>query len=142
MRILIVGGGGREHAIAWKCAQSPLEPTLFVAPGNAGTAALGENVPIAATDIDSLVAWVQENAIDLTVVAQDDPLALGAVDALQASRPDRFWSHASGGQTGVEQGLVQGLHATARAAHGRRLPSLLSGTTRRLIWSKRPSQSF
>ncbi len=90
MRILIVGGGGREHAIAWKCAQSPLEPTLFVAPGNAGTAALGENVPIAATDIDSLVAWVQENAIDLTVVAQDDPLALGAVDALQASGQTAF----------------------------------------------------
>lgn len=84
MRILIVGGGGREHAIAWKCAQSPIQPTLFTAPGNAGTAALGENVPIAATDIDALVAWVQGNAIDLTVVAQDDPLALGAVDALQA----------------------------------------------------------
>ena len=90
MRILIIGGGGREHAIAWKCAQSPLDPTLFVAPGNAGTAALGENVPIAATDIDSLVAWVQENAIDLTVVAQDDPLALGAVDALQASGQTAF----------------------------------------------------
>ncbi|MYB77057.1 MAG: phosphoribosylamine--glycine ligase [Chloroflexi bacterium] len=84
MRILIIGGGGREHAIAWKCAQSPIQPTLFVAPGNAGTAALGENVPIQATDIEGLVAWVQGNAIDLTVVAQDDPLALGAVDALQA----------------------------------------------------------
>ena len=60
MRILIVGGGGREHAIAWKCAQSPLKPTLFVAPGNAGTASLAENVPIKATDIDSLVEWVQE----------------------------------------------------------------------------------
>lgn len=84
MRILIVGGGGREHAIAWKCAQSPLNPTLFVAPGNAGTAELGENVPIAATDVAALVEWVQGNAIDLTVVAQDDPLALGAVDALQA----------------------------------------------------------
>ncbi len=84
MRILIVGGGGREHAIAWKCAQSPLAPTLFAAPGNAGTAALAENVPIEATDVDSLVAWVRENGIDLTVVAQDDPLALGAVDALQA----------------------------------------------------------
>ncbi len=90
MRILIVGGGGREHAIAWKCAQSPIQPTLFVAPGNAGTAALGENVPIAATDIDALVAWVQGNAIDLTVVAQDDPLALGAVDALQACGQTAF----------------------------------------------------
>lgn len=90
MRILIVGGGGREHAIAWKCAQSPLKPTLFVAPGNAGTAALGENVPIAATDIAGLVEWVQGNAIDLTVVAQDDPLALGAVDALQASGQTAF----------------------------------------------------
>lgn len=90
MRILIVGGGGREHAIAWKCAQSPIQPTLFVAPGNAGTAALGENVPIAATDIDALVDWVQGNAIDLTVVAQDDPLALGAVDALQACGQTAF----------------------------------------------------
>ena len=90
MRILIVGGGGREHAIAWKCAQSPIQPTLFVAPGNAGTAALGENVPIQATDIDSLVAWVQKDAIDLTVVAQDDPLALGAVDALQACGQTAF----------------------------------------------------
>ena len=90
MRILIIGGGGREHAIAWKCAQSKLKPTLFTAPGNAGTAALGENVPIAATDIDGLVAWVQDNAIDLTVVAQDDPLALGAVDALQACGQTAF----------------------------------------------------
>lgn len=90
MRILIVGGGGREHAIAWKCAQSPLHPTLFVAPGNAGTAALGENVPIAATDVEGLVNWVQKNAIDLTVVAQDDPLALGAVDALQACGQTAF----------------------------------------------------
>ncbi|MCY4436633.1 MAG: phosphoribosylamine--glycine ligase [Chloroflexi bacterium] len=90
MRILIVGGGGREHAIAWKCAQSPLKPALFVAPGNAGTATLAENVPIEATDIDALVAWVAANAIDLTVVAQDDPLALGAVDALQAAGQTAF----------------------------------------------------
>ena len=90
MRILIIGGGGREHAIAWKCAQSPLKPTLFVAPGNAGTASLAENVPIEATDIESLVEWVQGNAIDLTVVAQDDPLALGAVDALQACSQAAF----------------------------------------------------
>ena len=91
MRILIIGGGGREHAIAWKCAQSPLKPTLFVvAPGNAGTASLAENVPIEATDIESLVEWVQGNAIDLTVVAQDDPLALGAVDALQACNQAAF----------------------------------------------------
>lgn len=90
MRILIVGGGGREHAIAWKCAQSPLKPALFVAPGNAGTASLAENVPIEATDIDALVAWGAANAIDLTVVAQDDPLALGAVDALQAAGQTAF----------------------------------------------------
>jgi phosphoribosylamine--glycine ligase len=90
MRILIVGGGGREHAIAWKCAQSPIQPTLFTAPGNAGTAALGENVSIAATDIDGLVDWINKNNIDLTVVAQDDPLALGAVDALQACGQTAF----------------------------------------------------
>jgi phosphoribosylamine--glycine ligase len=80
MKILLVGGGGREHAIALKLAQSPLCKKLFCAPGNAGIAEVAECVPIAAKDIDGLVAWSLENAIDFVVVAPDDPLALGLVD--------------------------------------------------------------
>jgi len=84
MRILVIGGGGREHAIAWKCRQNQRVSALFVAPGNAGTAAIAENVPIGAKDIAALVGWAKEHAIDLTIVGPDDPLALGIVDAFQA----------------------------------------------------------
>ena len=81
--VLIIGGGGREHALVWKISQSPEIEKLYIAPGNAGTAQLGENVDIKATDIDGLVSFVVDNDIDFTVVGQDDPLALGIVDRLQ-----------------------------------------------------------
>lgn len=81
--VLIIGGGGREHALAWKISQSPEIKQLYIAPGNAGTAQLGENVDIKATDIEGLVSFVIDNDIDFTVVGQDDPLALGIVDRLQ-----------------------------------------------------------
>ena len=68
MKVLVVGNGGREHALAWKIAASPRVDRVFVAPGNAGTAAEAENVPIAADDIPALVKFVKENAIELTVV--------------------------------------------------------------------------
>jgi phosphoribosylamine--glycine ligase len=84
MKILIVGGGGREHALAWKLVQSPDVTRIYCAPGNAGTAALGENVPLAATDVGGLLAFAQAHAIDLTVVGPDDALAAGLVDAFQA----------------------------------------------------------
>jgi phosphoribosylamine---glycine ligase len=83
-KILIVGGGGREHALAWKIAQSPKLGRLYIAPGNGGTREIAENIPIQATDIDGLLAFAEKNAIDLTVVGPDDPLALGIVDAFQA----------------------------------------------------------
>jgi phosphoribosylamine--glycine ligase len=85
MKILIVGGGGREHALAWKLAQSPDVRRIYCAPGNAGTAALGENVPLAATDAGGLLAFAQAHAIDLTVVGPDDALAAGLVDIFQAA---------------------------------------------------------
>lgn len=85
MRVLLVGGGGREHAIAWKLAQSPKCGKLYCAPGNAGIAQIAECVPIAATDISALVSWASQNLIDFVVVASDDPLALGLVDACQAA---------------------------------------------------------
>ncbi|MEI7369914.1 phosphoribosylamine--glycine ligase [Pectobacterium sp. 1950-15] len=87
MNILVIGNGGREHALAWKAAQSPLAKHVYVAPGNAGTAlepAL-TNVDIAATDIPALVAFAQENHIDLTIVGPETPLVLGVVDAFQSA---------------------------------------------------------
>ncbi len=85
MNILLVGGGGREHALAWKLTQSKRCTKLYCAPGNAGMARLGECVPIKATDVDALVAWASQNGIEYVVVASDDPLALGLVDACQAA---------------------------------------------------------
>jgi phosphoribosylamine--glycine ligase len=84
MNILLVGGGGREHAIAWKLAQSPLCTQLYCAPGNAGIAQAAELVPVAAADVDGIVAWAAQNGIGLVVVAPDDPLALGLVDRCEA----------------------------------------------------------
>lgn len=87
MKILVIGNGGREHALAWKAAQSPLAETVFVAPGNAGTAlepAL-QNVAISATDIPALVAFAQQENIDLTIVGPEAPLVLGVVDAFRAA---------------------------------------------------------
>ena len=83
MKILIVGGGGREHALAWKLRQSPRVEAIFCAPGNAGTESLGKNAPISPNDSAGLVKFARENAIDLTVVGPDDPLAAGLVDDFQ-----------------------------------------------------------
>lgn len=85
MRVLVVGGGGREHAICWKLARSSKVDKLFCAPGNAGIAQAATCVDIKATDLDGMVAWAKENAMDFVVVAPDDPLALGMVDALEAA---------------------------------------------------------
>ena len=85
MRVLVVGSGGREHAICWKLAQSPRVDQLYCAPGNGGIAQAADCVDIKATDVDGMVAWAKDNAMDFVVVAPDDPLALGMVDALEAA---------------------------------------------------------
>lgn len=82
-KILIIGSGGREHSLAWKLAQSPKVEKIYIAPGNAGTAQVGENVAIPATDIGGLLQFAQKNNIDLTVVGPDDPLAIGVVDVFR-----------------------------------------------------------
>ena len=82
MRVLIVGGGGREHALAWKLAQSPQCEALFAAPGNAGTAELGENLAVHDSDTDAICTAATERRIDLVVVGPEAPLAAGLVDAL------------------------------------------------------------
>ncbi len=84
MKVLVVGNGGREHALAWKISQSPRVEQVFVAPGNAGTARDATNVPIAATDQPALIQFAKENGIDLTVVGPEAPLAEGLVDAMEA----------------------------------------------------------
>ncbi|MBU9843750.1 phosphoribosylamine--glycine ligase [Rahnella ecdela] len=87
MNILIIGNGGREHALAWKASQSPLADKVFVAPGNAGTALepLLENVDIATTDIAGLLAFAKSNDIGLTIVGPEAPLVIGVVDAFRAA---------------------------------------------------------
>ena len=85
MKVLVVGGGGREHAICWKLAQSAAVTELYCAPGNAGIESVAQCVNIAATDVETMVKWAVDMAMDFVVVAPDDPLALGMVDALEAA---------------------------------------------------------
>ncbi|WP_043830235.1 phosphoribosylamine--glycine ligase [Muricoccus aerilatus] len=85
MKVLLVGGGGREHALAWKIARSPLLTKLWCAPGNPGIAAVAECVPIGAESIEALVAFARERAVDLVVVGPEAPLTLGLADALGAA---------------------------------------------------------
>ena len=86
MNVLVIGNGGREHALAWKLRQSPHVKRVFVAPGNAGTALDAENVDISATDIPRLVKFAQQEKIHLTVVGPEQPLAAGLVDAFEAEK--------------------------------------------------------
>ncbi len=86
MKVLIIGSGGREHAIAWKIAQSPALSKLYVAPGNPGTAAFAENVPLKAEDIDGLLAFAKAKAIDLTLVGPETPLVMGLADRFAAEK--------------------------------------------------------
>ncbi|WP_319526419.1 phosphoribosylamine--glycine ligase [uncultured Desulfosarcina sp.] len=85
MKVLVVGGGGREHALVWKIAQSKRVKKIFCAPGNAGIADLAECVPIGAADIDQLLAFAQKEKIDLTVVGPEDPLSQGIVDRFEVA---------------------------------------------------------
>ncbi len=84
MKVLVVGGGGREHALVWKISKSSRVSGIYCAPGNGGISDLAECVNISATDVEGVVRFAKQNRIDLTVVAPDDPLAMGMVDALQA----------------------------------------------------------
>ena len=90
MNVLVIGSGGREHALAWKISQSPRIKRLWVAPGNAGTALDAENVPIAADDIKGLVAFAKKEKVDLVVVGPEVPLTLGIVDAMASEKIRAF----------------------------------------------------
>ena len=97
-RVLVTGSGGREHALAWKLSQSPEVEKIYAAPGNAGTAQVGENVPIAAEDVEKLVEFAKANRIDFTVVGPDDALAAGVVDAFEAAGLKIFGPRAKAAQ--------------------------------------------
>ncbi len=96
MKILVVGGGGREHTIVWKLSQSPKVTEIHCAPGNGGIAELAKCVPLKATDIEGIVGYAQREAFDLVVVAPDDPLYMGLVDALQSQGIRAFGPTAAG----------------------------------------------
>ena len=86
MKILVIGGGGREHALVWKLKQSSSVDRIFCAPGNAGTAEIAENIAVSATDLPQLLRFAKQNDVELTVVGPDDPLAMGIVDLFTADK--------------------------------------------------------
>jgi phosphoribosylamine--glycine ligase len=96
MKVLVVGGGGREHALCWKIAQSPLKPEILCAPGNVGTAQHGRNVAVKATDVEGLVKLAQKEHVDLVVVGPEDPLCAGLADKLRAVGIRTFGPGANG----------------------------------------------
>ena len=109
MRVLVIGSGAREHAIAWKLRQSPRVDTLLVAPGNAGTAAIATNVPVASTDILGLLKVAQEQRVDLTVVGPEPPLAEGIVDAFQERALPIFGPTKAAAQIEASKGFAKEL---------------------------------
>ena len=121
MRILVVGGGGREHALVWKISQSPLAEKVFCAPGNPGTARLAENVAIAADDVDALARWAVESRIDLVVVGPEAPLVLGLADRLAAAGVAVFGASAAAARLEGSKAFAKEVMAAAgipTAAYG------------------------
>ncbi len=120
MKVLLVGSGAREHALAWKIAAAPHLTRLWIAPGNPGTAALGENVPIAATDVPALVRFAREQGIELCVVGPEAPLVAGLADALAEHKIACFGPRASaaeleGSKAWSKEVMVR--HRVPTAAH-------------------------
>ena len=114
MRILVVGSGGREHALCWKIAASPLTDTLFCAPGNAGIAALAECVPIGAEDIEALTAFAAQQKIDLVVVGPEGPLVKGLVDSLEAAGIRAFGPNRMAAEIEGSKGFMKDLAARCK----------------------------
>ncbi len=117
MNVLLVGGGGREHALAWKLNQSPNIGKLYIAPGNPGTAQLGTNLDIADTDIKGLVDFAKTHDIGLTVVGPEDPLVMGLVDAMEAAGIMAF------GPSGAAAALEGDKAFAKKIMHENRIPT-------------------
>jgi len=109
MDVLLIGSGGREHAIAWKLAQSKNLDKLYIAPGNPGTAACGENIPIGVNDTDKLLDFARQNNVALVVVGPEDPLAAGVVDAFEAVGIKAFGPTAGAAQLEADKAFAKQL---------------------------------
>ena len=109
MDVLLIGSGGREHAIAWKLAQSKNLGRLYIAPGNPGTARCGKNIPIGVSDTDKLVDFARQNNIALVVVGPEDPLAAGVVDAFEAAGKKAFGPGAGAAQLEADKAFAKQL---------------------------------
>jgi len=107
MNVLLIGSGGREHAIAWKLAQSKNLGKLYIAPGNPGTAKYGENIPISVNDIEKLVDFARQNDIALVVVGPEDPLSIGVVDAFEAAGIKAFGPSGSAAQLEADKAFAK-----------------------------------
>ncbi len=121
MNVLLIGSGGREHSIAWKLAQSKKLSKLYIAPGNAGTAKCGENIPIGATDIDKLLDFAKQKTVELVVVGPEDPLAAGVVNAFEAAGIKAFGPSKEAAQLEADKAFAKQLmrSATISTAEGR-----------------------
>ena len=119
MKVLIIGSGGREHALAWKIAQSKSLTQLFCAPGNPGTAGLGENVPLGVDDISKLVKFAKSESIGLTVVGPEVPLANGIVDAFQAQGLTIFGPTAEAAKLEADKAFCKQLMQSASIPTGK-----------------------
>src|SRR5713226_8509330 len=114
MRVLVVGSGGREHALAWAISASPLVDSLFCAPGNAGIAEEAECVAIDATDITGLVGFCRRERVDFVVVGPEAPLVLGVVDALEAEGVPAFGPSAAAATLEASKGFTKDLCVRAQ----------------------------
>ena len=150
MNVLLVGAGGREHALAWKIAQSPRLTRLFVAPGNAGTdtikrgdaatPGLVENVAIQATDTPALVAFARANHIDLVIVGPEGPLATGLADALRAAGLRVFGPSAAAAEIEASKAFSKAF--MARQGYPRRATRPLTKLSRPAITCARPGSRW
>jgi len=113
MNVLLIGSGGREHAIAWKIAQSKNLNKLYTAPGNPGTARCGENVPIGVGDTDKMVDFVHQNDIGLVIVGPEDPLAAGVVDAFETAGVKAFGPTGGAAQLEADKAFAKHLMRSA-----------------------------
>ena len=121
MNVLLIGGGGREHAIAWKLAQSKKLDKLYIAPGNPGTAQCGQNIPISTDETEELLDFAGQNNVGLVVVGPEDPLAAGLVDAFEAAGIKAFGPNAGAAQLEADKAFAKQLmrSSSISAAEGR-----------------------
>lgn len=131
MRVMVVGGGAREHALLWKLAQSPRVAALLCAPGNAGTAELAENLPVRSTDVAAVVRAAEEHRVDLVVVGPEEPLARGLVDRLQeagirAFGPTQAAARIESSKSWAKQLMTDAGVPTARSAAARTLEEAIA----------------